>query len=182
MTGRRHRPSTAPKYKWCGHAAVQTVLPQTSQTTATPMLLCPSIGVTGLQGEVIIERIILNFLTHRLLTDDLDGYGFLVSKQKTIPATGLPTEILNPLETTADNFEFGNKDLLLQGLLMVPECTIRSDTQALKINGRGEQQSYEFNGRRRLERLNQALTLTLAADVSSVVRVFVQSRVLLRYS
>ncbi len=176
------RSRTAPKYKWCGHAAVLTVDTQGATATSDIMLLCPSLGNSEIQGEVIVERIILSFSTRRLLTTATSAAGFLVAKQKTVPATGLPLEVLNPLETTADNFEFGNKDLLYQGLLSIPANGFVGNSGAVAVSEQVIVERFEFNGRRRLERLNHALTLTVTADVSAVLRTFMQVRTLLRFS
>ena len=176
------RPRTAPKYKWCGHAALQTLLTHPSTTTSQVQLPCPSLGNTEIQGEVIVERIIINFAIRRLLTSAVGAVGFLVAKQKVIPTTGAPLVVLDPLETTSDNFEFGSKDIFLMGLLPVPQCVMQFDANSLNITQETVTKEFEFNGRRRLERLTHAMTLTLTADFSSAVSVFTQMRVLLRFS
>ena len=171
----------SPKYKWCGHAKSATIETHVGMPTTEIQLLCPSLTLSEGQGEVVVERILLNFNIRRLLTSAIVALGFLVAKQKTIPTTGLPIEVLNPLEVTADNFEFGNKDLLLQGLLPVPALLIKAD-DSLNLSQEVLHASYEFNGRRRLERLNHALTLTITADITDAIKVFTTSRVLLRFS
>jgi len=176
---RRARPN--PRYKWCGHSKSFTVLTQLATATSDVQLLCPSLGDSEQQGEVTVERILLQFSIRRLLTSATVALGFLVANQKVVPTTGAPLVVLDPLEVTSDNFEFGSKDLFLQGMLPMPALLIKAD-DSLNLSQEVLTKDYQFKGRKRLQRLTHALTLTITCDISSAIKVFTTARTLVRFN
>jgi len=177
----RHR-GNPPRYKWCGHQAIRTVENAADTALSEVQLLCGSLSITDIQGDVTIEKIRLDLTIRRLLTTELQGCAYVVAIQKTTSATGLPVEVLNALETTADNFALGNRDILLTGVLPVPAFLLRPSDNFPVIGGENLLYREEFNGRRKLMRMNHALTLNVNTDTSLVLNVLIQTRVLLRYS
>ena len=171
----------APRYQWCGHQSVQTLETSVATAASEIILLCAFLGDTNQQSTVTVERIIMSFLIHRILATEFDACAFVVAIQETVPATGAPVTVINPLDTAADNFTLGLKQILMTGLLGWPPVILRADDTS-KENSAGMYQSFEFNGRRKLNRMNHAVTLTVNTDVTAVLRMFVQTRVLLRFS
>ena len=124
----------------------------------------------------------LRFLTTRIGVSQVNAVGVVVAIQETIPTTGVPVTVINPLDTTADNFTLGLKQILWTGLLPVPPVILTPSDDSKVVNNSNMLYEGEFNGRRKLNRMNHAVTLTMVADVDVMVRVFVQSRILLRFS
>jgi len=179
MTHPSHRRAAAPpvRYQWCGHQAIHIV--KAGPVAADVQLMCPSAGTSLQQSTVTIEKIFVRLLTHRILASELDAFGYMVAIQETVPTTGLSITVLNPLEVTVDNFALALKQLLMTGLVGWPPVLLKADDTS-KENSSGMLYEVEFNGRRKMNRLNHALTMTLETDVDAVLRVFVQTRVLLR--
>ncbi len=177
----RHR-GNPPRYKWCGHAQIRTVENAADTALNEISLLCPSLSISDIQGDVTIEKIRMDLTIRRLLAGDLQGCAYVIAIQKTTEADGLPIEVLNPLNTTGDNFELGNRDILMVGALPVPPAMPIGNGSGSQIARENRLHHDEFNGRRKLHRMNHALTLTVVADTSLVLNVLMIVRVLLRYS
>ena len=176
---RGHRPT--PKYKWCGHQASSLIKPSVGLVVADIDLLCPSLGNTDIQGSVTVEKIFAWFTITREDFNATTGCAFMVAMQKTNPTTGAPIQVLNPLDTTADNFSLGSKDLLMFGHLPFPSILLTSADAGFAPRG-GIVAMHEFNGRRTLDRLTHALTLTIVADTTDELRVVRGVRTLVRFS
>ena len=117
----------------------------------------------------------------RIGVNSVSAAAFIIAIQETVPATGLPVTVINPLETTADNFTLGLKQILMTGLLPWPGVVLVPSSDAKQVNLEAMMVDYEFNGRRKLNRMNHALTLT-ANDDNAQLRMFAQVRILLRFS
>ena len=129
-----------------------------------------------------IEKIFLRFLTTRIGVSQVNVVGFALAIQETVPTTGAPVTVINPLDTSQDNFTLGLKQLIMTGLLPVPPVVLQPSDDAKIVNNSNMLTQYEFNGRRKYNRMNHALTLTVNADVDAMVRMFFQARILLRFS
>ena len=144
--------------------------------------LCPSLSDAESQGDTTIERILIDFSVRRLLIDDVSALGFVVQIMTDDETTALPSKVVNPLDQTNPEFTFGNKDVLLQGLLEYPSFLINGFDGTTTVNRETRMRHVEFNGRRRLNRLNHSIQLWLATNnVDDVMSVAFTSRVLLRY-
>ena len=168
-----------PRYKWCGHNESYIVQTHVATALADIMLPCPSLGNSDIQGQCTIERVLMYMTTNRQNVSEVDACAFLLAMQRTTPATGLPIDVLNPLDVTADNFTLGLKDLIMFGQLSWPPIVLQAD-DTVAPNRQGISHFFEFNGRRTLDRLNHALTLTIVSDLTDQIRIFVGMRVLLR--
>ena len=177
-TVRRVR-GAAPKYKWCGFADSKSIV--SSPTAASVGLLCLSLALTDTQGEVTVERILLWFSITRADFNQLSILAFVVAKQKAIAASGLPVEVLDPLDVTLPNFSMSNKDILLYGHLPIPAILLTS-ADAGFVSREVAVHTAEFKGRRRLARTNHLLSLTIASDVDTEVAVHTTARTLIRFS
>ena len=172
----------APRYQWCGHQGQEDLETSASTSTADIIILCPSLGDTNQQSTVTIEKIFARFLVTRIGISSVNAVAFIIATQETVPATGAPVTVINPLETTADNFTLGLKQILMTGLLPHPPTVLIPSSDAKSVNLGSLATDMEFNGRRKLNRMNHALTLTMNADVDAMIRVFAQIRILLRFS
>ena len=173
----------APRYQWCGHQGQEDLETFASTSAADVTLLCPSLGDTNQQSTVTIEKIFLRMLVTRIGVASVSAAAFVVAIQETVPATGVPVTVINPLDTTADNFTLGLKQILMTGLMEWPPIVLIPSSDAKSVNLGSLLTEYEFNGRRKLNRMNHALTLTMVDDSGTPdLRVFVQARTLLRFS
>ena len=187
MTLRRNnfpRSRARKTYKWCGHNQLVPVNASTAVSLAQIPDLCPALDSTlgAIPGDVVIEKIRLNVTMRRLLVTGVQASAFIVAIQKIDVTTGNPLEVLNALDVTDEQHALGNKDILMLDLLPVPACIRAQADDTLLISLENIVTRYEFNGRRKLSRLNHAVTFMPVADVSSALDCFVQSRILLRYS
>ena len=170
------------RYKWCGAHGVVTVPRDTDLVIADQTTLCPSLSDAESQGDTTIERIIIDFSVRRLLASDVSGLGFIVQLMTDDETTALPSKVVNPLDQTNPEFTFGNKDVLLFGLLEYPPILVNGFTGTTSANFSSRMRHVEFNGRRRLNRLNHSVQLWLATNtVDDAMSVAFTSRILLRY-
>ena len=170
------------RYKWCGAHGVVTVARDTSLVIADAAPLCPSLSDAESQGDTTIERIIIDFTVRRLLATDVSAIGFIVQMMTDDETTALPSKVVNPLDQTNPEFTFGNKDVLLFGLLESPPILVNGFTGTTSGNFGSLLRHVEFNGRRRLNRLNHSVQLWTATNTADdVMQVAFTSRILLRY-
>jgi len=173
----------APKrYKWCGAQGEKTISLGTSLVVGDVFPLCNSLSDAEAQGDTTIERILLWMSIRRLLTTDIDALGFIVQVQEDDVTTAAPSSVVNPVDGINPQFTYGNRDILLMGLMPVPQTQRNGFTGALELNKQLMVHHVEFNGRRKLHRLNDAVNLWIAnTDTDAVLAVHVVSRILLRY-
>ena len=170
------------RYKWCGAHGVVTVARDTDLVISDAFGLCPSLSDAESQGDTTIERVILELSARRLLATDISGLGFIVQVMTDDETTALPSKVVNPLDQTNPEFTLGNKDVLLAGLMSYPPILVNGFTGTTSPSFEGMAQHFEFNGRRRLNRLNHSIQLWMASNTADdVISVAVTSRVLLRY-
>ena len=174
----------APKFKWCGARDEHTVQAGSNLVLADFVPLCNSLSDSEAQGDVVIERIIIDLMVRRLLDTAVDQLGFIVQVQEDSPVTAAPSAIINPVDATNPEFTFGNRDILLFGQLSMPPNISVGNAAGVQVSNGGINHRFEFRARRRLHRLNDAVNLWLATDgvVDGVFKVMVLSRILLRYS
>ena len=155
-------------YKWCGLNLLKTVETTASTATNEVVEICPDLSTAEMQGDVRVERILINLNIRRLLVSGIDAFGWMVADQKIVPSTGLVSEVLPVLDTTNSTFTLGNRDLYGIGLLPVPPKVLQSDNTEI-VDGRVLVERIDLKPRKTLHRLNHALTFTVAADVTAVL-------------
>jgi len=163
------------KYKWCGGAIVRTVesFPNTAQNEI--IVLCDTVGDDS-YSDCVIERSIIMFHIHRALNTTLDGFAGVLAIQKndqSIPAE--PVQVLDALSLIPA--EYSNRDILHWAPLPVPPTMSTGTT----LNRETVPVVWDIKMRRKLHRSNEMLTLSMNTDITAVIRVFVQHRVLLSY-
>ena len=170
----------APRYQWCGHNGVEDIETALATTVAEVTILCPSLGDSNDQSTVTVEKMFTRFSVTRIGTANVDASAFVIAIQETDPLTGFPQSVINPLDVVSDNFTLGLKQILMTGLLPFPGTMLKAD-DSRDITRGAMIIDYEFNGRRKINRMNHAITLTMVADASAELRVFNQTRILLRH-
>ncbi len=184
MAQRRARfgPARKARYKWCSTNESKNF--ETSVATALADIpeICPAVNNPDIQGDVTIERIITHAHVRRLSTGNLQAVIVGLAIQEVDPATSVPLQIINFLDVTNSDFSMANKNILGYYPVEVPPITVAQDPGVEFVDKRVNVMTWEFNGRRKLERVHQGLFLTPLADATDVVQGFFQTRVLLRYT
>ncbi len=168
--------------QWFGGG--QIVEPDTDVSTSVSEIveLVPALKVADFVGQpssAVIEGIYLDFSIRRLLTTTLDSLGFLVWTAAVGEGSEAPIQALDALST--ETRFYANKAIMMQFPLPVPPLLGTSDLLAFTVNDEILTAHFEFSARRKLDRSSQVLAMTLNSDVSAVMRVFCQWRVLLSY-
>ncbi len=182
VTGEEYRKMARRKYQWVGHGNV--IVPKTDASTPTSELLelVPAVLRTSAAGprtDCLIEAIYVHVHTHRLLTTTLDACGIIVWTAVVSEGADAPAQSLNAIPTDAR--AYGNKNILIMAPVPVPPLLGSSDLLSVTPDDQVMVSSYEYQASRKLDRQNQVLALTINSDVSSVLRCFVQVRVLLSW-
>ncbi len=169
-------------YTWVGGG--QNIEPETDASTSTSEVIQlippqPTSEVTGMRQNSIIDAIYLHFSIHRLLITELDALGFLVYQEPVAEGAAQPVQALNALSTT-DRL-YSNKRIMMMAPLPVPRIALSSDLLSATVDEQVLVAHHEYQAQRKHDRSSQVLCLTVNADVSVVVSVFCQWRVLLRW-
>ncbi len=170
------------KYQWVGAGAIITPKTDASTPTSEIMELVPAVLRTSAAGprtDCLIEAMYIKVHTHRILTSALDATGIIVWTAVVSEGADAPAQSLNALATDAR--AYGNKNIMLMEPIAVPPLLAAGDLLSFQTSDEIMVSSFEYQATRKLDRQNQVLALTINSDVSSVVRCFVQARVLLSW-
>ena len=165
-------------YKWCGTGQTRVVETAVSTTTAELLILCPVVSIAA-YNNVIIERTIINFSIRRDTAGDILALAAMVCVQPVATGTALPVQSLDALDTSDAAYGAGN--ILHWEALPVPALVYDSTGDTMRVDGSVDHVQWDIPVKRKLNRERECLVLTINSDVSSVVKVFMQSRVLLLY-
>jgi len=168
--------------QWIGGGQNIEAEPQASTAVSEVIQLLPGIQVAsilGAQANVVIEAIYLKFSVHRLLIAELDALGFVVWVAQLQEAGNNPAQVLDALDTS--DRVYGNKQIMMMAPLSVPAIAYSGDLLSAIVTEEVKCETHEFQARRRLARQSELLALTVQADVSVVVNVFCQWRILVSY-
>ncbi len=168
--------------QWIGGG--QNIEPETQGSTAVSEVIqmIPGIQIAsllGAQANVVIEAIYLKFSVSRLLIAHLDALAFVVWVAQMQEAGNSPVQVLDALDT-ADRV-YGNKAIMMMAPLPVPPILASGDLVSAIPSEEVKVSEHEFQARRKLSRQSELLALTVQSDVSVVVTVFCQWRVLVSY-
>ena len=184
MRTSRRRSARRPgkKYKWCGGGIIRE--PETFASTARSEVinLCPALREDELESysDVVVERCHISIATHRILVTSVDAFGVLVWVAQVNEADNDVVQSLDAIGLTVGAArQYGNRQIMYQTLLPVPPINALELSNELDL--RIQVEHIDIKVRRKLHRSNEMLALTLNSDVSSVMRCFVQWRVLLSY-
>lgn len=168
--------------QWVGGA--KSYEPQTDASTSASDVIQlveprPLTDTQGLPVKCTIEAIYLHFSIKRILITDFDALGFLVYTQQVSETSDLPLQALDALSLAER--AYANKQILMMAPLPYPPIFLSSDLLSATPDNSGMVASHEFQASRKLDRSSQVLCMTLNSDVSVVVNVFAQWRILLSY-
>ncbi len=173
-------------YSWIGGA--KSMEPQTDASTATTdvIQLIPAVPTGGAAGDTLlrtrflIEAIYLHFSVVRVLTTDFDALGFLVYQIPPVEASNLPSLALDALSLNPRLY--ARKNIMMMAPLEVPPVLGASDLATFTLSGRHMVAHHEYQAMRKHDTASQVLAMTINSDVSVVVNVFAQWRVLVSWT
>ncbi len=171
------RKGIKPSYKWVGNTQVLTIKTAVSTAIANVLLPIPALASLDSDNDVLFERMFVDFSIRRLTTGSVVALGVVAALQKADAATGLPTELLDPLTTNA--FALANRDILAISRLPVPPVILGAG-DALRVSSEVVHTRMDVKVRRRFQRANHVLSLTITADLSDAVEIATMTRCLLR--
>ncbi len=132
----------------------------------------------GARTKFLIEAMYLHFSVHRILITEVDALGFLVYQGNMSDSGNNPVQALDAL--SLEDRLYTRKQLMMMGPLPVPPI-IFDGVSAFTTQEQVQVASFEYQANRKHDRSQQVLCLTVNCDVSLVVRVFCQWRVLVSW-
>ncbi len=169
-------------YSWIGGA--QNIEPETDAgtTVAEVIQLIPAQQVANIVGnrtDMLIEAIYLHFSIHRLLITEVDALAFLVYQSAVAEGGNTPGQALDAL-TLVDR-DMANKAIMMHAPLPVPRIALSGDLLSGTVTEEILVAHHEYQAMRKHDRASQVLCLTINSDVSVVLNVFAQWRVLVSW-
>ncbi len=169
-------------YNWIGGA--QNIEPETDAGTTTTeviQLIPPqqTSTIVGARTDLLIEAIYLHFSVHRLLITEVDAMAFLVYQSPIAEGGNVPAQALDAL-TLVDR-DMANKKIMMHAPLPVPRIALSGDLLSGTVTEEVLVAHHEYQAMRKHDRASQVLCLTVNSDVSVVLNVFCQWRVLVSW-
>jgi len=178
---RRQSNGVRAEYQWFGGTRILAVETTASTSVGEVIQLRPAHTSLDADRSVVMKRLILTALVHRVDTDEIDGFNFAVALQQT-DSSGNLTDVLEI--QSGDAFVGANKAIVHWGCLPVPANVWNgsSGNNQPEPSGEGLCREFDIGINRRVDLARTALTLTTAADLSGMLRVFYTWRLLVRTS
>lgn len=172
------RKGPKPSYKWIGNAETKVILRAVATPTSGIQLPVPSSAIPEANNDVLFERMFIDHSIRRLTTGSVVAVAAIVALQKVDDVTGIPIEVLDAL-LTGNAPGLANRDILAIYQIPVPPIILGAG-DTLRVSSEVMHVRHDIKVRRRIQRLNHAITLTIVADLDSVVEIRTLSRSLLR--
>jgi len=136
----------------------------------------------NISGKVVLQRIIAQFSTRRLLATGLQGVQFAIYQSQTSEA-GVILQTINPMDN--NDFEMNNAGILGTGVLDVPGNNWNDTSQVQITTGEVVCNTYDFKTKRKISMLNNAMQLAIASSAATpaddVVEVTFRIRILVHF-
>ncbi len=168
------------EYQWMGGGQLVTVETRAGTSVADVVQMIPGVPIAdeaGVRTNFLIEAMYLHFHVKRLLITDFDALAFLVYQGNMSDSGNNPVQSLDALST--EDRLYSRKQLMMMGPLPVPPVisseAVFTTQEEIKVV------SFEYQAKRKHDRSQQVLCMTVNADVSLVVQVFCQWRVLVSW-
>ncbi len=170
------------QYSWIGGA--QNIEPETDAgtTTSEVIQLIPAQQVATIVGnrtEMLIEAIYLHFSIHRLLITEVDALAFLVYQSPMAEGGNVPVQALDALSLV--DRDAASKKIMMHAPLPVPRIALSGDLLSGTVTEEVLVEHHEYQAMRKHDCASQVLCLTVNSDVSVVLNVFCQWRVLVSW-
>ncbi len=169
-------------YSWLGGA--QNIEPETAGSTTVSEIIqmIPAQLTTESAGDrtqTLIEAIYLKFSVKRLLITELDAAGFIVYQGQVATGSNNPAQVVDALSLSSRVYQ--NKNIMMMAPLPVPKIGLSGDLLSATITGEIQTGEFEYQAMRKHDLSNQVLCLVVNTDVSVVLNVFCQWRVLVSW-
>ncbi len=173
---------TKKEYQWMGGGQIVEAETRAGTSVADVVQLIPGVPIAddaGARNKFLIEAIYMHFSVHRILITEVDALAFLVYQGNMSDSGNNPVQSLDAL--SLEDRLYSRKQLMMMGPLPVPPVLGNQDFTAFTTNDQVLVHSAEYQANRRHDRGQQVLCLTVNCDVSLVLRVFCQWRVLVSW-
>ncbi len=169
-------------YSWLGGG--ENIEPMTDGDTSVSEVIqmVPAYQTTEISGgrtDFLIEAIYLHFSIHRLLISELDAAGFVVWQAAVSESSNNPAQALDSL--SLQDRAYGNKSIMMMAPLPVPKTALSGDLLSATVTQEVLVAHHEYQAMRKHDRANQILCLAVNSDLSVVLSVFCQWRVLVSW-
>ncbi len=168
-------------YQWLGGGENLDVKTGASTSVADVIQMVPGLLLAdnaGVRTQFLIEAIYVHFHVHRLLITEVDALAFLIYQGNMSDSGNNPVQALDAL--SLEDRLYSRKQLMLMGPLPVP-AIIFDGVSAFTTQEQVLVASFEYQANRKHDRSQQVLCLTVNSDVSAVLSVFCQWRVLVSW-
>ncbi len=175
--GKKHRTS------WLGGSLLMNPETDAGTTTAEVAQLIPpqqAAEVVGDRTSFVIEAIYMHFSIRRVSLAQPDALGFMVYQSMVSEAGNLPVLALDALSTTPR--EYSRKNIMMMAPLPVPPLLGAGDLLSFQTDDRIITEHHEFQAMRKHDTASQVLCMTINSDISLVVRIFAQWRILIGWT
>ncbi len=168
---------------WVGGGVI--IEPETDGSTGTDEItqLIPAAplgaAVQSNRTQFRIDAIYLQFHIRRILITTMDACSFLVYQMAPQENSLQPAMALDALSVLPRMYQ--RKNILMQGPLPVPPLLGASDLLTFVVNDEIKTAQFQFKANRKHDTSKEVLCLVINSDVSVVLRVFVQWRILLSW-
>ncbi len=168
---------------WVGGGVI--IEPETDASTGTDEItqLIPAAAlgaaVKSERTQFRIDSIYLHFHIHRILLTALDACSFLVYQMAPQENSLQPAMALDALSTLPRMYQ--RKNIMMHGPLPVPPLLAAGDLLSFQTDDRVLVASHQFRANRKHDTAKEVLCLVINSDVSVVLRIFVQWRILLSW-
>ncbi len=163
--------------KWVGDSVLQTL--KAGPLLANVLTIVPIIVEDDTVADCTHQTTYLKFHTRRLLTTSCSAAGWIVWSATALASVGGPVQALDPLSLVARAWM--NKDIMGYGPIDVPPVISTGDTGTLQVDRSVRTVEFQVKAKRKLNRANHEIYLSVNCDVDDVLSTFIQHRTLLHY-
>ncbi len=164
--------------KWVGDSVLQTL--KAGPLFANVLAIVPvTLDVDDAIGDCTHQTTYLKFHTRRLLTTSCSAAGWIMWSATALSGVGGPVQALDPLSLVSR--AWANKDIMGYGPLDVPSTVSNGSTGVVEVDRSVMTLEYVCKAKRKLNRANHEIYLSVNCDVDDVLSTFIQHRSLLHY-
>ncbi len=168
---------------WVGGGQLKIPETDAGTTPSEVIQLIPSQPLTEQAGDrtkCVIDAIYLHFSIRRILNSNPDALGFIVYQGQVNETADNPVQSLDALSLAPR--AYANKNIMMMAPLPIPPLLGAGDLASFTTNEAVLVAHHEFQASRKHDMASQVLCLNVNCDISLVLRVFCQWRILLAWT
>ncbi len=168
--------------QWFGDREARTIaaVPAISDVV---QLLPPALALESIR-DIVFERCIIDFQIHRLQNNTITDLSWMAWHGRVADGSVVPLEALNP--RSAAQTTMAHSSIVQVGALPVPGVTITFDSAGAVVardpNREVMVEHVDFDVKRSIQRGNEGIFLTMAADTAAIMQVNIRWRTYYTYA